>query len=102
MMTQRRYPGISAILVNAMARSCQWRRHSSRLAVERPTSLPAVALPRAVAAGDLLDDAVVEAALGGGIEHRPAVDAPPAAGEGHALVEHDAVADAGEHEPIVA
>src|SRR5436190_21157406 len=64
-----------------------------------PLTLPAVPLARAIAARHLLDDAVPDAPFRGGIEHGPAVDEAPAAGERHALVEHDAVARARQHEP---
>ncbi len=45
-------------------------------------------------------NAVVGFSLGFGIEHRPAVDKSASAGETHALVEHFAVAHAGQHEPL--
>ena len=49
--------------------------------------------------GHLLDDAVIDAPLRCRVEHRPAVDQPAATCEGHALVEHLAVARARKHEP---
>src|SRR5436190_2726378 len=64
-----------------------------------PLTLPAVPLARAIAARHLLDDAVPDAPFRRRVEHGPAVDEAPATGERHALVEHDAVARAGEYEP---
>src|SRR5262249_5757786 len=54
--------------------------------------------PRAVAARYLLKDRIIATPLDRGIEHRPAVDQPTAAGEDNSLVH--TIARAGEHEPV--